>query len=189
MTKRKYRYTAVFFAAVFQLLLLTGCTFSNTDQNGSIDSEIREEEALPSNSNDDTVKAENVMKIKVTSETAEVIFELNDSSASKSFYGQLPLTVTVENYGKNEKVFEPSQKLDVSNVWEGSCPTGSIAYFSPWNNIAMYYGDAPEYKRLYPMGTAMAGVEQIGELAGRVTITAYPESLISADGQEARCSF
>lgn len=100
MTKRKYRYTAVFFAAVFQLLLLTGCTFSNTDQNGSIDSEIREEEALPSNSNDDTVKAENVMKIKVTSETAEVIFELNDSSASKSFYGQLPLTVTVENYGQ-----------------------------------------------------------------------------------------
>lgn len=90
---------------------------------------------------------------------------------------------------KNEKVFEPSQKLDVSNVWEGSCPTGSIAYFSPWNNIAMYYGDAPEYKGLYPMGTAMAGVEQIGELAGRVTITAYPESLISADGQEARCSF
>ena len=61
MTKRKYRYTAVFFAAVFQLLLLTGCTFSNTDQNGSIDSEIREEEALPSNSNDDTVKAENVV--------------------------------------------------------------------------------------------------------------------------------
>ena len=185
MAKRKYRYMAVFFAVVFQLLLFTGCTFSNTDQNGSNNLESKQEEGLPSNSSDDTAKAEDVMKIKVSSEHAEVIFELNDSSASKSFYEQLPLTVSVENYGKNEKVFEPSQKLDVSNVWEGSCPTGSIAYFSPWNNIAMYYGDAPEYKGLYPMGTAVDGAGKIGELAGSVTITAYTESLISAEGQKA----
>lgn len=185
MVKRKYKDMAVIFSLVFQLLLFNGCTFSNTEQNDSVDSGSRQEESLPANGSDGTGKAEDVMKIKVSSETAEVIFELNDSSVSTSFYGQLPLTVSVENYGKNEKVFEPSRKLDVSKVWEGSCPTGSIAYFSPWNNVAMYYGDAPEYKGLYPMGIAVDGAEKIGELADRITITAYTEGLTSADGQKA----
>lgn len=180
MIKRRYKYMAVFFVVVFQLLLLTGCTFSNTGQKSDMDSGNRQEESLSSNIGDDTVKVEDVMRIKVSSENAEVIFELNESSASKSFYEQLPLTVSVENYSTNEKIFELPQKLDISNVWEGRCPKGSIAYFSPWNNVAMYYGDAPEYKGLYPMGTAVEGIEKIGELTGNLTITAYTEDTISA---------
>lgn len=184
MTKLKCRYMAVFLAIVFQLLL-TGCVSSNTEPQSDIDSGTGHEETVPSDSQDNSTKAEAVMRIKVSSENAEVIFELNDSSASKSFYEQLPLTVSVENYGKNEKIFELPQKLDESNVRGGSCPTGSIAYFSPWNNVAMYYGDAPEYKGLYPMGTAVEGAEKIGELTGSITVTADTESLMSADESKA----
>ncbi len=180
MTKRKYGYLAVLFAVMFQLLFFTGCNFSNTEQKSVINTENKNEESLTSNSRDDTTKSDDVLKIKVSSENAEVIFELNDSSASKSFYSRLPLTVFVENYGKNEKVFELTQTLDISDVWEGSCPTGSIAYFSPWNNVAMYYGDAPEYSGLYPMGTAVDGAEKIGELTGNITVTAYTENFTSA---------
>lgn len=183
MAKRKYRYMAVFFAVVFQLLLFAGCTSSNTGQKISMDSGSRQEESLSSNNSDE--KTEDVMRIKVSSANAEVIFELNNISASKSFYDQLPLTVSVQNYSTNEKIFELSQKLDVSNVREGSCPAGSIAYFSPWNNVAMYYGDAPEYKGLYPMGTAVYGAEKIGELTGSITIMIYTEDMISADVQKA----
>ncbi|MDE7389802.1 MAG: hypothetical protein K2M82_02530 [Lachnospiraceae bacterium] len=176
MVNCKYRYMAVFVGIVFQLLLFTGCDFSATEQESDIDMGIEQEESISPDSHDDAEKEEIVMKIKVSSENTEVVFELNNSSASKSFYGQLPLTVSVENYGENEKIFELSQKLDVSNVWEESCPAGSIAYFSPWNNIAMYYGDAPEYSGLYPMGKAVVGAEKIGELSGTITVTAYAET-------------
>lgn len=175
MTKLNFKYTVFFFVAVFLLLLFTGCAFFNTEQKDGVDTEIKYEKEVLSNSCEDEAKSEGVMRIKVSSENAEVIFELNDSSVSKSFYEQLPLTVSVKNYGKNEKVFELSQNLDVSNVLEKSCPAGSIAYFSPWNNIAMYYGDAPKYKGLYFMGTAVDGADKIGELTGLITITAYAE--------------
>ncbi len=169
MEKRKYRYIVLFFAVVFPLLLFVGCA------SADVDSESVRDEIRPSNTLDDTMKTEDIMKIKVSSGNVEVIFELNDSSASRSFYGQLPLIVSVGNYSTNEKVFELPQELDISDVWEGSCPSGSIAYFLPWNNIAMYYGDAPEYKGLYPMGTAVDGAGNIEELTGSITITAYTE--------------
>ena len=102
----------------------------------------------------------------------EILFALNESSACKSFYRQLPLTVPVENYSNNEKIFQPPKKLDCSSVQEGDCPVGSIAYFSPWNNICMYYGNAPRYSGLYVMGKAVKGAGQIGKISGKIKIEA-----------------
>lgn len=176
LTKNMCKPFALFFVFVLQLLLLSGCGFLKAEQKTDVDTETDNKETAGADSQDESMKAGNVMRIKVSSKDVEVIFELNDSSVAKSFYEQLPLTVSVENYGNNEKIFEPSKKLDTGNVWEGSCPTGSIAYFSPWNNIAMYYGDAPEYQGLYPMGNAVDGAENIGELEGDITVTADVEN-------------
>lgn len=185
MTKLKRRYIAVFFALIFQLQLLAGCALTNEEPKSDIDTETKTEteqdETAVSDSHGDQVKSEDAMRIKVSSEGTEIIFELNDSSASISFWEQLPLTVSVENYGNNEKVFNIPQRLDESNVRGGSCPKGSIAYFSPWNNVAMYCGDAPEYKGLYPMGTAIEGADKIAELSGSITVTAYTENTSAAD--------
>ena len=112
------------------------------------------------------------MKIKVTANGKEIVFALNDTSVSRSFYTQLPLTVDVENYSNNEKVFQPPKKLDCSKAQEGACPAGTIAYFSPWNNVCLYYGDAPRYSGLYVMGKAVSGAEQIRNITGKVKIEA-----------------
>lgn len=169
------RSVTVLFVTVLLLLCLSGCVFSDTEPKSNINSTANKGTVV-SDSGSDSVKTENTMRIKVSSDSAEVIFELNDSSVSKSFYNMLPISVSVENYSTNEKIFQMPEKPDVSKVWEGSCPTGTIAFFSPWNNVAMYYGDAPEYKGLYPMGTAVDGAEKIEELAGDITITAYIEN-------------
>lgn len=170
----KSRYALVISATVLLLLCLSGCVFSDTEPKSNINSTANKGTVV-SDSGSDSVKTEYAMRIKVSSDSAEVIFELNDSSVSKSFYNMLPISVSVENYSTNEKIFQMPEKPDVSKVWEGSCPTGSIAYFSPWNNVAMYYGDAPEYKGLYPMGTAVYGKEKIEMLTGNITVTAYTE--------------
>ena len=112
------------------------------------------------------------MVIKVSSGETEILFALNESSACKSFFRQLPLTVEVENYRNNAKIFQPPKKLDCSSVQEGDCPVGSIAYFSPWNNVCMYYGDAPRYSGLYVMGKAVKGAGLIAKLSGKIKIEA-----------------
>ena len=110
------------------------------------------------------------LKIKVVANGKEIVFALNDTSVSRSFYAQLPLTVAVENYSNNEKIFQPPKKLDCSKVQEGACPVGTIAYFSPWNNVCLYYGDMSRYPGLYVMGKAVSGTEQIRNITGKVKI-------------------
>lgn len=112
------------------------------------------------------------MQVKVTDGTNEIIFQLNDSSAARNLYDQLPLTVEVENYGSNEKIFYPPATLDTSDVVEGGGPMGTLAYFSPWGNVVMYYGSFGSYPGLYIMGEAAKGAEHIQSLSGTITITA-----------------
>ena len=118
------------------------------------------------------IEKEKEMKIKVTDGNYEVIFQLNDSTASRSLYEQLPLTIEVENYGSNEKIFYPPEKLDTSDVTEEGGPTGSLAYFSPWGNVVMYYSPFGSYPGLYNLGIAIEGAGNIENLSGTITVTA-----------------
>ena len=119
----------------------------------------------------DTEKEEE-MKIKVADENYEVIFRLNNSSPAKSLYEQLPLTIEVENYGSNEKIFYPPEKLNTSDVIEGACPAGTLAYFSSWGDVVMYYAPFGSYSGLYVMGEAVEGADCIKNLSGTITIKA-----------------
>ena len=112
------------------------------------------------------------MLIRVVAGDKEILFALNDSSASRSLYRQLPLAIAIENYSNNEKVFQAPKKLNCEKVQEGDCPAGSIGYFSPWNNVCLFYGDAPRYPGLYVLGKAVKGDGQIRALSGKIKIEA-----------------
>jgi hypothetical protein len=56
------------------------------------------------------------MKISVNSNGNIIVFELNNSEASKELYSQLPISIKVGNFGDNEKIFYPSQKLSTINT-------------------------------------------------------------------------
>lgn len=56
------------------------------------------------------------MKIKVTNQSKQIIFTLNESDGAKSLYQQLPLETKVENYSNNEKIFYPSKSLATKNT-------------------------------------------------------------------------
>ena len=114
------------------------------------------------------------MKIRVATDDYEVIFALNDTSAAASLYGQLPLTIDVENYSNNEKIFYP-EKLDCTDVIEGACKAGTLAYFSPWDDVVMFYGPQSEYPGLYILGEAVEGADNIRNLSGKIEITKVDE--------------
>lgn len=103
-----------------------------------------------------------------------LIFALNDTSAAASLYGQLPLTIDVENYSNNEKIFYP-EKLDCTDVIESACEAGTLAYFSPWDDVVMFYGSQSKYPGLYILGEAVEGVDNIRNLSGKIEITKVDE--------------
>ena len=111
------------------------------------------------------------MKIQVSDGSQIVVFELNETPVAKSLYDQLPITVDVENYSNNEKIFYPPTALSVTGGVEGDCPVGTLAYFSPWKNVVMYYGAASRYSGLYLLGAAVEGKDRIKDLSGKITVS------------------
>ena len=118
-----------------------------------------------------TVNGEN-MKISVSDGKNKIVYELNASGQSKSLYSQLPLKVQIENYSTNEKIFYPKEKLPLKNGIEGSGDSGTLAYFSPWGNIVLFYGKFSEYPGLFILGKAASGAENIKNLSGMVSVEA-----------------
>lgn len=117
------------------------------------------------------------LRISIQGNGHTIVFQLNDSAASRSLYNQLTLSLEVEDYSSNEKIFYPPEKLDTGDtpLTEGG-EAGGLAYFSSWGNVIMYYGNFGPYSGLYDLGTAVSGSEWIQELSGEILISADGES-------------
>ncbi len=111
-----------------------------------------------------------IMKISVSDGKNKIVYELNSSEQSKSLYSQLPLKVQIENYSTNEKIFYPKEKLPLKNGVECSGDLGTLAYFSPWGNVVLFYGKFNEYPGLFILGKAIDGSENIKNLSGIVNV-------------------
>lgn len=99
-----------------------------------------------------------------------VIYELNDSTAADSLYTQLPLTVEVEDYSTNEKIFYPPQELDTGDAPTAQSGAGTLAYYAPWGDVVMFYDAYSPNASLYELGQAVSGGELVGQMTGTVTI-------------------
>ena len=102
----------------------------------------------------------------------QVIYSLNDSSAAQSLLEQLPLTVAVEDYSTNEKIFYPPQELDTSDTPIASGGAGTLAYYAPWGDVVMFYGDYNENPSLFELGQIVSGEELVAQMSGSITIAA-----------------
>lgn len=99
-----------------------------------------------------------------------VVYELNDGTAADSLYEQLPLTIEVEDYSTNEKIFYPSQELDTSNSPLAQFGAGTLAYFEPWGDVVFFYDDYNENPSLYELGQVVSGGDLVSEMSGTITI-------------------
>lgn len=111
-------------------------------------------------------------QIKVTAQNGEVIvFALNDSQAAQDLYNQLSITVEVENFSSNEKIFYPPDKLNTENTPNpSSVRVGTLAYYRPWGNVVMFYDSLNPNSDLYELGYAVSGQERIENLSGTITV-------------------
>ena len=102
-----------------------------------------------------------------------VVYELNDGTAADSLYEQLPLTIEVEDYSTDEKIFYPPQPLDTNNSPLAQSGAGTLAYYEPWGDIVFFYGDYNENPSLFELGQAVSGGDLVSGMSGTITIEIY----------------
>jgi len=110
------------------------------------------------------------MHISVKANGKITVFELNNSPAARDLYAQLPLSIKVENYSNNEKIFYPPKKLTTTDTPQADAQPGTLAYYAPWGDVVMFYGSFGSASGLYELGHAVSGSEYIKGMSGTIRI-------------------
>lgn len=109
-------------------------------------------------------------QISVTCGDMQVVYALNDSPAAQGLLSQLPLTVEVEDFSTNEKVFYPPQELDTSDTPLAEGGAGTLAYYAPWGDVVLFYDSFSANSSLFELGEAVSGAEDISQMTGTITV-------------------
>ena len=108
--------------------------------------------------------------IEVRSGETAVTYALEDNAAADALLAQLPLTIEIEDYSTNEKIFYPPQALETAGAPAASGGAGVLAYYAPWGDVVLFYDDFSENASLFALGRAASGAESIRDLTGTVTV-------------------
>lgn len=119
---------------------------------------------------ENTKEGRGQMHIEVIANSGTAIFILNNSSAASALYEQLPLQLDLQDYGDNEKIFYPSEKLDTSNTPMAKGGVGTLAYYAPWGDVVIFYKDFRPARGLYELGQLMSHPENLKEMSGLIKV-------------------
>jgi hypothetical protein len=79
-------------------------------------------------------------KIKITSAGKAWIAVMEDNPTTKDFLSLLPLSLTLEDYNRTEKISDLPKRLSLDNAPTGYKPAaGDITIYAPWGNLAIFY--------------------------------------------------
>lgn len=112
-----------------------------------------------------------MMKIRVKTPDGTLAATLADNATARDFATLLPLTLTLNDYAKAERISDLPKKLTTEGTPAGSDPSvGDITYYAPWGNLAIFYKDQPFANGLVILGSIDSGVETLNA-SGPVTVT------------------
>ena len=179
-----------FTLAVMIFLALAACGNGNSGNNDSTNSqganESADEQKGTSEQEDPSEKEQNEpgrdskeddemrgseQRVSVAFDGGEIVVKMDDNPTSRAFLDQLPLTMTFEEYGGFEKLSYPPEKLPTEEAPAGHVPArGDFAYYSPWGNVNMYYGDFSYSAGLVKLGEIESGVELLDNIDEDFTV-------------------
>lgn len=93
---------------------------------------------------------------------------LADHPGTASLMAQLPITVTFEDYGANERIAYLKTPLATDGAPTSTKPkVGDITYYIPWGNLAVFVRPFRESNGLMPLGhltpEALAAIQTSGD--------------------------
>jgi hypothetical protein len=105
---------------------------------------------------------EGAVRIRIIIEGTTVFAGLEDNATARDFASLLPLTVTLRDYARTEKIADLPRKLSTEGAPPGFDPSvGDIAYYAPWGNLAVFYRDFRYSDGLVRLGALEAGTAAI----------------------------
>jgi len=116
-------------------------------------------------------KQENGMNLVIEANGKTLVFRLNESDASKDLLAQLPHAVKFEDFGGKEKIFYPPKRLRTERTPLANAKVGTLAYYAPWGDVVLFYGDFGAASGLYELGRAVSGAEFISALKGLAQVS------------------
>jgi hypothetical protein len=111
------------------------------------------------------------MKIRITIGERVITATMHDNATARDFISLLPLTLTLEDYAKTEKISDLPRKLTKEGAPSGSDPSvADITYYSPWGNLAIFYRDSGYAGGHVLLGKIDSGVEALN-VPGSLRVT------------------
>ncbi|WP_421357925.1 cyclophilin-like fold protein [Agrobacterium rosae] len=82
------------------------------------------------------------IRVRLTFKGLMLTATLYDNPTARDLASMLPLALTIDDFGGNEKIVHLPRKLteDGSGPFTNERP-GDLCYFKPWGNLALFYAD------------------------------------------------
>lgn len=163
------------------ITLMTACGSSKTEQETAGYSEIPQitvsETEEPQEETEPIQEEESEMRVRLTFDGGEAIVRLADNDAARSFYAQLPMTQTFEDFNSIEKICRLPEELVTEGVERGVDPdVADVTLYAPWNTLVFYYEDYGYNNDLISMGHVETGMELLGNMGESFSVTMEPVS-------------
>lgn len=177
---------AAFTFAVMIVFVLAACGASDGEESNSNNSQANEQkgtsvhedpsEKEPNEKSRDLKEGDELtsseQRVSVAFDGGEIMIKMDDNPTSRAFLNQLPLTMTFEEFGGFEKLSYPPEKLTTEEAPSGHVPArGDFAYYSPWGNVNMYYGDHSYSAGLVKLGEIESGIELLDSMNEDFTVS------------------
>lgn len=164
--------------AIFIMVSGTGCSNNNSANNLPNASESPAESVLPNDTSEgnhggsDYSEEEKSVKLKITIGENHAIAVLDDSKTARDFMSLLPLTLTMSDYNRTEKIADLPRELSLDGAPKSFDPEiGDICTYAPWGNFVVFYKDFGNTNGLVPLAHVESGLEYLAEQSGEFEIT------------------
>jgi len=115
---------------------------------------------------------ESPMKIRLHVNGEIATATLHDNATARDFAALLPLSLTLTDFAKVERIGDLPRKLSTTGAPTGMDPVaGDITYYAPWNNLAIFAGDNVYARGLIALGkveSGLAALQRPGPLKVRI---------------------
>lgn len=120
---------------------------------------------------------EQPVNLRISADGRQFIARLDDSEAAHDFAAMLPLTLTLTDYNRTEKIADLPARITTGGAPEGITPVaGDLTYYAPWGNLAIFYRDLGYSSGLVRIGRIEADATQLAKLDGIVAIERLAET-------------
>jgi len=107
---------------------------------------------------------EAAMNIRLSVGEEHATATLYDNATARDFASLLPLSLTMSDYARIERVADLPRPLSTQDAPAGMAPVaGELTHYAPWGNLAIFIEPRSFSRNLLPLGKVDAGLSILSQ--------------------------